>query len=142
MATLAIATGFAFTAIVIVWIIPRTVITISQLKVHGDSFRPGDLLEYEFSYCKSNAIVGEVHLSWIDGEVHLSWIDGVVYGSPGTTTRDLPTGCHVALEEVEVPNLLYGNYRLEMVRIYHVTPLQQFEARAVSQPVHIAGRAN
>ena len=116
----------------LVWLKPANVFTINgHIAIDEETYHIGDLLTYSMSYCKT---------SHVEAEVHYSFIDSLVYSTPGMTTHELPLGCHTVKEAIAVPNLPSGNYSLEMVRVYYVTPLQRLEVRDISRKFTVIGR--
>jgi hypothetical protein len=114
------------------WMKPTQILTISKpLQVQGEEFHPGDPLTYKMSYCKfreGSAVVS------------ISFVDAVSYSTPGMSMRELPLGCHTVEEEILVPRIPSGTYKLEMVRTYQVSPLQERQVRAFSQEFKVKYR--
>ena len=106
------------------WSRPRnSFILTDQIHVVEKEVSIGGSLEYKMSYCK---------YSDVSAETHYSFIDSVVYPLPGMVVRELELGCHQVVEGLIVPDVPPGSYRLDMLRVYNVTPFQRLEVHSLS----------
>jgi len=123
-----ILTAIAIAIVILFWLFyPYKVLEIKQnpVMVKTKAVKAGQILVYNFDYCKYNNL---------EARVTRIISDGLEYNSP-VTTSNREVGCHNADSDFSVPTGLPagGNYVLNITYTYKVNPLREIEVKAVTE---------
>lgn len=93
----------------------KTVEYKSPVTVLNKTVKAGQVVQYRIDYCK-----------YVDYSAYVdrAFVDGIIYTVP-TVRPNLPTGCHVKIQSVEVPaNLPPSEYKLKVYVTFQVNPIR------------------
>lgn len=102
------------------------------IRVLNQRTAPGFILTYEMDYCKSAGYD-------LTADVQLVFSDHLLHFAP-FQREALPSGCDTHQENIQMPDLAPGVYRLQMYREYHVNPVRTIRLASESQPFEITER--
>lgn len=115
---LGIATAFGLLILISLWsFYPYNIFQINQnyLSTNKTAYHPKETIKYDLDYCKNTNLTATIQRIFINN---------IVYTIPDKT-GNIPTGCKIVREEILVPEVPAGTYKIQVNYIYNPNPIRE-----------------